>query len=75
MRPLVRPVACSVMGAVLVRWLVRVHTSERGQTVVEYIGVLALVALIVLALTQSQLVSRAVTTVTDAVRDLFSPPS
>jgi Flp pilus assembly pilin Flp len=53
----------------------RLKNSEHGQSAVEYIGILALVALIVLALSQSQVVSRAATAITNAVRDLFTAPS
>lgn len=53
----------------------RVRRGERGQSAVEYVGILALVALIVLALTQSQLLSGARRAVSEAVTNLFSPSS
>lgn len=51
----------------------RLRRDERGQSAVEFIGVLALVALVVLALTQSELLSSARAAVTDAMADLFTP--
>lgn len=53
----------------------RVRGGERGQSAVEFIGVLALVALIVLALTQSELLSSARGAITDAIADLFTAAS
>lgn len=53
----------------------RIRHGERGQSAVEYIGILALVALIVLALTQSELLSGARRAVTEAVANLFDPAS
>lgn len=50
----------------------RLTDEDRGQTAVEYILVLALVALIVLALTQSTIVSQAGTRITQAVTELFT---
>jgi Flp pilus assembly pilin Flp len=50
-----------------------VRRGERGQSAVEFIGVLALIALIVLALTQSELLSGARRAVSEAVGDLFRP--
>lgn len=51
----------------------RMRRGERGQSAIEYIGVLALVALIVLALTQSELLSGARRAVLDALANLFAP--
>lgn len=53
----------------------RVRGDERGQTALEYILVLALVALIVVALTGSNIVSDAEEKISEAVRDLFADPT
>jgi Flp pilus assembly pilin Flp len=53
----------------------RVRSDERGQTATEYILVLALVALIVLALTQSSIRSRAEEAIQTAVENLFTAPN
>lgn len=53
----------------------RIRRDERGQSAVEVIGILALVALLVLSLTQSEVLSGVRRAVTDAVADLFDPAS
>lgn len=50
----------------------RLTDEDRGQTAVEYILVLAFVALIVVALTSAGIVGQARTFVGNAVRDLFA---